>query len=222
MFEYDPSKNLVHHPTPNLKRYGINTFLEPLYRIVATESRRNLVGGCWPDGEVAYHWVKTYKQVTAQWILERWDWCNMTKQKWDELTDPVSGWLVNGPYPARGEYYLAWEFDLGVAQDSLDTIIGAVERGRERSFGEIRAAHQKEYDYEEQDSKKQAEAEIRDVCRYKGNAPMSYGKYGRGSKTEPDLLSAEELGLPLPRLTPRRNPKDLRGLEFSSSLSTRV
>lgn len=218
MLEYDPVSSLQHHPTPNLKRFGVNPYGEPLYRIVFAASRRHLVGGCWADGEWAYHWVPKYKHAKSAWILERWDVERLSKAEWDRtMVDPVSGWLLFGPYPSRGDYDLAWEFDKGVAADSLDNIVGAIERGRTYSFQDVRDAVASDYAYDERDSKQQAEQEVRDACRYRGNAPLSFGRHGRGTKTVPELRSAEELGLPVPRQT-KRNPRDLRGLDVTSTL----
>ena len=212
-FEYDPATDLRHWPTP-MKRFGVNPYGENLYRIVLTTSRRHLVGGCWPDGEVAYHWVQKYRMVKAAWILERWnsplEFTRMSKTQWDTtMIDPVSGWLLLGPYPARGEYDLAWEFDQGVAADSLDNIIGALERGRSRSFQDCRDTVAAEYAQEDKDQRRESGAEIRDCLRAFGNAPISAGRFGRGTKTAPELRSAEELGLPVPQ---QRRPANLPGL----------
>lgn len=222
MFEYDPVASLQHHPTPNLRRFGVNPFGEPLYRIVFAESRRHLIGGCWADGEWGYHWVPKYKNISAKWILERWDSEKLSKAEWDRtMVDPVSGWLLFGPYPARGDYEKAWEFDKGVAADSLDNIVAAIERGRMYSFQTVRDSIAADYAYDERDSRVQAEAEVRDACRFRGNSPLSFGRHGRGSKTAPNLKSAEELGLPIPQNV-NRNPKDLRGLDVTSNLTTRT
>lgn len=226
MLEYDPITDLAHHPTPNLKRFGVNPFGESLYRIVFKDSRRHLVGKYWPDnGETGYRWVPKYPGVKTAWMLERWnsawEFTRMSQSEWDRtMTCPISGFLLLGPYPSRGEYELAWEFDLGVAQDSLENVIGAVERGRDRTFQQIRQGHAAEYQYEEKDSRVQAEVEVRDACTYKGNAALSYGRHGRGTKTAPELRSAEELGLPIPKANRLRNPKDLRGLDVTTNLTT--
>ena len=223
--EYDPVLNLRHFPVP-MARFGKNPFGENLYRIVFTSSRRHLVGGRWPDGTTGYHWVPKYRKVKAGWILERWNtawqFAGMSQREWDTtMIDPVSGWLLLGPYPARGEYDLAWEFDAGVDADSLDKIIGAVELGRNRSFEDLRQFHKAEYAGEEKQWKGDANAEVRDAVTAFGNAALSSRLVSRGSKTRGEIrYTAEEAGMPIPRANRKRNPKDLRGLDVTSTLFT--
>ena len=218
-FEYDPATSLRHWPTP-MGRFGKNPYGGNLYRIVLAESRRHLVGGTWAGGETGYHWVQKYRGLRAAWILERWysafEFARMGRTEWDRtMTDPQSGWLILGPYPERGEYDLAWEFDLGVDADGLEKIIGAIERGRQRSFQDVRGAHADEYEKETRDQKRDTYDEIRDCMTFRGAAPLSYGRHGRGTKTAPPMRSANELGLPVPRMAGGQN---LNGLKYSSTM----
>src|ERR1035441_2170118 len=121
--EYDPVSSLRHWPTP-MSQYGKTPYGDNLYRIVFRDSRRHLVGGTWPDGGSGYHWVPKYRARDSAWIVGRGRPESMTKLQWDtQLIDPISGWLLLGPYPARGDYELVWEFDRGVDSDSLDRIV---------------------------------------------------------------------------------------------------
>ena len=223
MLDYDPKTSLRHFPI-SMGRFGKNEFGENLYRIVFTVSRRHLVGGAWQtkcimcagygcpacggkgatEAERGYKWRVRYPAVKSPWILERWydaySYTRMTKTQWDfEMVDPVSGWLLFGPYPSRGEYDLIWEFDEGVCSDNLDQIIAASNFGRTRSFQDVRDFHAKEYAGEEKDRKREDYSSIRDSMSAFGGAAMSSGRHGRGTKTVSDLLTANELGLPLPR-----------------------
>jgi len=227
--EYDPVTSLRHWPTP-LGKYGKTPFGDNLYRIVFTQSRRHLVGGLWLGGETAYHWVPKYRTVKASWVLERWytaqEFTRMTRQQWDStMVEPVSGWLLLGPYPSRGEYDLVWEFDAGVDADNLDKIIGAIERGRYRSFEDIRQFHKDEYEQEEKDTRRACQDEIRDAVTAFGNSPFAARGGSRGSKTAPLLRTAQELGLPIPRAAYRkpgrigaRRTADVRDIQVSNSL----
>lgn len=222
--EHDSEVAVQHYPIP-MRRFGLNPFGEPRYRIVLTQSVMHLVGGEWPDGTRAYRSVPRYREVRAGWILEAWDWARMPKAEWESLREPISGWPVLGPYPSRGEYQLAWEFDKGVEVDNLDAIIGAIERGRNRSFQDVRDYAMREYQQEEKDWKQAAAAEVRDAVTAFGVAPMvAYGGH-RGTKTAPELRSAQELGLPVPRRGPRasrtigqRRTFDMRDAQVTSSL----
>ena len=212
MMEYDPVTSLRHFPMP-LSHHGLNPYGEPLYRIVFTESRRHLVGGCWPDGEVGYHWVPTYRQIKAFWVLERWKSClefaGMSQKQWDRtMIDPVSGWLLLGPYPSRGEYDLAYEFDAPPTVGLVEKLAGALERGRLRSFQDIRDPHAREYEAEERETRQSGRDEMRDSRLAFGmSAFSSLTGVARGIKTMPAPISAEQAGLPIPR--PRGDPKRL-------------
>ena len=226
ILEYDPAVNLRHYPLP-MRKYGLNPYGEPLYRIVFKDTRYHLVGGFWWDtGETAYHWVPKYDQVKSPWILERWytasEFTRMSQSQWDStMVDPISGWLTLGPYPSRGEYDLAWEFQGGleISSSDVDRIVGAVEVGRRRSFQEVRDANSAEYEKEDRDTRASAESEIRDAVRPFGMAPISsLTGVARGSKTLPEMKTAEELGLPVPRMGGRAS-KNARGFDYRSSLS---
>ena len=209
--QYDPKSDLRHWPTP-MAKYGQNPYGENLYRIVLRDSRRHLVGGTWPDGSTGYEWVPKYRKVSSPWVLERWytswEFTKMSRSMWDlTMKDPQSGWLLLGPYPDRGEYDLVWEFDHGVDSDNLDQIIAACERARSRSFEDVRAAHKAEYEQEERDQKREAQAEIRDAMMAFGTRPMVSSRLARGFKTAPLMRSAEELGLRTPRpMTQSKRP----------------
>lgn len=211
--EYDPVTDLRHWPTP-MSRFGKTPFGDNLYRIVFRDSRRHLVGGCWADGSTGYHWVPKYRAVSSPWILERWynafEFTKMTQARWDrEMVDPVSGWLILGPYPTRGEYDLVWQFDAGVDADSLEKIVGAIERARGRSWEDVRGAHKAEYEYEEKETSTNNYLDLRDGMTAFGGAPLASSRIGRGTKTRPMLKSANELGLPVPRMIPGKGPLGL-------------
>ncbi len=228
MFEYDPVKNLQHYPLP-MARFGVNPFGEPLYRIVLASSRRHMVGGCWPDGEVAYHWLPTYKGLSGRyWILERWQMPLESQRVWDRRVEPISGWLINGPYPERGEYYHAWTFDAGVDADNLERIIGAIERGRNRSVQDLDDFNRGEYQAEDKQTHADTYGEIRESFTAFGGRAFSSARVARGIKTITPLMSAEEAGLPIPKPLPvtigrttSRRTRDVRDIQVRTNLSAR-
>ena len=231
--EYDPVSNLRHYPAP-MGKYGQNPFGENLYRIVFRQSRRHLVGGEWAasrkldgtlePGGTGYHWVPKYPTIKAAWILERWRPESLTKSQWDrDMVDPISGWLLFGPYPSRGDYDLVWEFDQGVAADSLDTIVAFAENEKpRRSFQDLRDRLQSSYDAESREMRTTAYEDIRDGMTAFGTAPMSAGKFGRGTKTAAPVITAEEARLPTPRRLPAGNGARIGELQVSNSLSAGV
>lgn len=223
----DAAPTIQQYPLP-MRRFGLNPFGELRYRIVLATSVHQLVGGQWPDGSRGYRQSVPLSYRDKGWILEAWDWCRMTPREWDSMIEPFSGWPVRGPFPARGEYYLAWEFErgLGIWDSDVERIIGAIETGRGRSFGEVRKAMAEEYQNEERRSKQEASDEIRDACTAFSVAPFSSSGVSRGTKTAPELRSAQELGLPIPRRGPKvskstsRRTFDVRDAQITSTLLT--
>ena len=89
-------------------RFGENIFAEPIYRLVFSDSRTDLLGGKWPDGNCDYREVPRYPALKGQWIMEKWlsaEEYAGTREEY-ELTqfDAESGLYTCGPYPHRGEY----------------------------------------------------------------------------------------------------------------------
>src|SRR6185369_11345620 len=84
---YDPVANIRHFPIP-MRRFGLNPYQEPLYRIVFAPSRRYLVCGEWPDGSNCAHWVIKHKNLGNLWIMEKWipgeRYAGCTKEQWNE------------------------------------------------------------------------------------------------------------------------------------------
>ena len=186
-------------------------------------------GGLGNSGyEDAYHWAPAYPDAVANrspWILERWytgmEFAGMSQIQWDlNMIDPVSGWLILGPYPSRGEYDLAFEFGptLLIGSSDVDRIVGATERGRLRSYQDVHDFHSAEYAAQEKSTKAMVYDDFRNDRPAFGQAPISaLTGVSRGTKTVLPMRSAEELGLPTPKMGGR--PTDLNGLQYRSSFS---
>lgn len=212
--KYDPVTDLRHYPI-SLTKYGLNPYGQPLFRIVFAESRRNLVGGKWPDGSIEYRWEPTYDQVKEPWVMEKWlsawDFTLCTKRTWD-LThvDPASGWLLLGPYPDRGEYQHCHTFTAAVADCNIDKLVMWINEGRNRSWQDNRDANKKQYEAEEKETRQM----IRDVSEERMPAfldkPMS-GRVSRGSKTAKIMLTADQVRLPGGRMAPTSGGKFVSG-----------
>ena len=206
MLNYDPAVNLFHYPLP-MSRFGLNPYSENLYRIVSTASRRNLVGGRWPDGSTEYRWVLTYRHIPDPWVLERWQTCQMTRARWDALVDPQSGYLLNGPYPDRGEYYHAHTFTCPIVDANLDKLISWIEEGRKRSWQDNLDACKQEYDDDTKERQGRMDAIVKNALPAYCGSPFSGGAVSRGSKTAPILLTADQVRLPNGRPAPLGNNK---------------
>lgn len=95
-------------PNVSMQRFGENLFAQPLYRVVFSDSRTDLVGGKWPDGACEYREVPRYPGIRGQWVMEKWlsaEEYAGTIQEYSRLQlDAESGLFTCGPYPNRGEY----------------------------------------------------------------------------------------------------------------------
>lgn len=198
----DPTDSLREYPMP-LSRYGLNPYGDPKYRIVFAQSRRKLVGGTWGDnGATEYRWTRTYPQVKDPWVLEAWSMPNMTRARWDAMVDPQSGWLINGPYPDRGDYWHAHTFTCAVADCNFDKLIAWIEAGKRYSYQENLVACRDEYAKEEEDKRKEGRDRIENALPAFLDRPMVGFGGGRGTKTASVMLDASQVRLPGRRHAP--------------------
>jgi hypothetical protein len=118
-----------------MKRFGENPFSESLYRVVFSDSRTDLLGGKWPDGDCAYREVPRYPGIRGQWILEKWcspaEYAGTPEQYTREQWDAESGLLTCGPYPHRGEYAHCYTFPFMPGDGMICQVIGALKVSRD-------------------------------------------------------------------------------------------
>lgn len=207
MLQYDPATSLQHHPT-SMQRFGLNPYGQPLYRIVFSASRRNLVGGQWPDGSNHFEWAPTYNQISpAAWVLEKWlssdDFAGVSKEYWEDNL------LILGPWPERGEYQHAHTFEAcGPTDANLDKLISWIEAGRNTSWQDNLDACRSHEAKRLADVRSQADARLRDAMSFKLDYAIAGAHAKRGTKTAKVHKSANELGLPTTggKATARRVP----------------
>jgi hypothetical protein len=122
-------------PVVPMKRYGENPYGDSLYRVVFSDSRTDLLGGKWPDGECAYREVPRYPGIRSQWILEKWcapaEYAGTPEQYTREQWDADSGLLTCGPYPNRGEYAHCYTFPFMPTDGMICQIVGALKVSRD-------------------------------------------------------------------------------------------
>ncbi len=208
MLETPPT--LTHAPgfgPEAMKRYGVNIYGDPKFRIVWAESRKHMVTGQWLDGTTGGKWRPRYRGILQAakeagkpgfWIMEGWlpadlYHAGMTREQWD-LRFPSL------PYQDRGDYDHCHTFEASdPANSSVDKLVKWIIAGREGSFQDNLDACQAQYAAEEKDKDNEIEARIRNVLPAYGAAAMVGGGHqaGRGTKTAPLLKSANELGLPI-------------------------
>jgi hypothetical protein len=151
----------------SLKHFGINTYSEPLFRVVWAPSRMRLIGGKHTERDskplsdrelkaagghdnsivrewVGYRWYPMYPRKQC-YVLEKWlspfEYGGTKKTYEMQQTDAETGLLVSGPYPERGEYFLSHEFPEGYpASSAVESVIQMVLYGRKYTLEEKRQA----------------------------------------------------------------------------------
>jgi len=192
---YDPAVNLRTYPGLNMHLYGLNPYQENIWRVVFAPSRRTLVCGDHGSGYVEARWMPEYGHLGDIWVLEKWLSAAEIepggKAKWDRERS------VNGPYPERGDYFWCHSFETcDPVNANLDKLISWINEGKNRPYGEVRAACEKTYQAETRATESMQDSMIRDAMPAFGLAPLvGYGGK-RGTKTATIIRSANELGLP--------------------------
>ena len=182
-----------------MRRFGLNPWGDPLYRIVLTDSRRYLVCGQWNGaGMSRARWMPLYPHMLAEYVLEKWQdaftFTGMTADKWN--TDPNCTLL--GPYPSRGEYRMIGNEGIKPADTNIEKLIALIEAGSNYSWAEKLAACRKVSEYGQAEAKRLRKDICDDAQSFKGTEALVGFGGGRGTKTSPILKSANELHLPRP------------------------
>lgn len=192
MLTYDPVAQLRHYPI-SMRRFGLNPYGEPLYRIVFAPSRRYLVVGEWPDGSNCAQWTPLYRQLGNIWVMEKWrsgeEFAKCTKEQWNESR------LILGPFPDRGDYELCHSFEVVPPDDcSIEKLITMLEC---RATDQENALwHRKDAEKQTKDTRTIAEDMIRNKLPAFGGRVLASSRIQRGTKTAPLLLTAQQAGLP--------------------------
>ncbi len=193
---YDPAVNLRMHPGLNMHLYGLNPYQEHIYRVVFAPSRRTLVCGDHGSGYTEARWMPEYGHIGDLWVMEKWlsgiEIEPRGKAAWDRERS------INGPYPERGDYFWCHTFETCTPDEAnLAKLVSWINEGKNRPYGEVRAACENKYNQETKSTESMQDSLIRDALPAFGMAPLvGYGG-GRGTKTATIIRSANELGLPL-------------------------
>lgn len=168
------------------------------YRVIWSESRYRTYH--LDSGPLTVRIYNTCEPVSPPcWILEKWlspaEIYPGTEEQWNR--DPVQ--LATGPYPKDGEYFLSGVFSHIPTTHSVETIIKAIEEGQKRRPIENQLACRGNMEKDVKDRKNTQLDMIDNLLRPFGGGEsfVGYGG-GRNSKTMPELLSAEQVGLTAP------------------------
>jgi len=135
-------RSLTLLPVVPMKRFGTTPFDDPLYRVVYSDSRTDLIGGRWPDGNCDYRETPRYPDIHC-WILEKWmtseEYAGKKEDYERSQLDLESGLFTCGPYPVRGEYQICYTFPHQPTDGMIVQIVTAIKLSRD-----IHPAHQKQ------------------------------------------------------------------------------
>ena len=138
-----------------MTRFGTNLFEQPIFRVVFSDSRTDLIGGRWPDGNCDYREVPRYPDIHA-WILERWltpeAYAGKREDYEHQQLDIDSGLYTCGPYPHRGEYVHCYTFPFEPGDSMVCSIVSAVKRSGYLSPGQRKEAIMGRFDESEKQS----------------------------------------------------------------------
>jgi hypothetical protein len=131
-----------------LKKFGLNPYGQPNFRVVWGPSRQKLIGGFWEDnGHHEYRRTVKYS-LDPKWVLERWRPASIygDPKTWETQTTTPDGFFGIGPFPAHGEYESVQAFSTGrgisgyvpLEPGLIEITARAVVMGRINSYSDIR------------------------------------------------------------------------------------
>jgi hypothetical protein len=176
-----------------MKRYGLNPYGEPLWRVIWGETRFYLAG---TDAN-SVQWLPLYGFPC--WVLEKWlpaEKFAGTRQQW-EMSELTSGTKL-GPYPERGEYEPAHIFrNFEPTTGAIEKFMHWIQAGQNYSFAEKRAALQAEHD-----KRKAAQEKLIHDVYEESQGPFGHNPVaGIPSKKKPEDMKldigAEDLKMPM-------------------------
>ena len=117
-----------------LRLGGTNPHGQPNYRIVWSEDRIE-----WRFDERK----RKYGDGRDRWVLEKWLPASEygSREDWDAMKEPVTGYSILGPYPENGEYEHSFTFEISVnpgeepvympfSENVVEVLVRAIEAGK--------------------------------------------------------------------------------------------
>ena len=190
--------SLIHCPSffpPQMRKYGLNDFGEPEYRVIWSDSRIRTI-----YAEDGAHHVLHYvlnPDIAASWVLERWiSGATFGGRPEDWGKNPQN--LTNGDFPARGEWEFVACFSMTPSSTAVETVINLSQRGRRRMAGNA-----SENDVFIKDEANRAEQErvtqLRDSLQSRmipwAAQPVAGAHFSKGTKTQDFELTTRDVGV---------------------------
>ena len=210
----------------SLRKFGINPYGEPLFRVVRSSTITFLVGGKHTvregeipndsqlaanqgrDNSIRHEWVgyKHYPKYAAgygAYVLEVWlspfEFCKTTPEGWAlQFRDEETGLLTLGPYPSRGVYEYRWDFGQGYPTvQAVESIIGMLIAGGNYTAAEKKAAILKSEEKDKLDRINRGKEIILESLPAHGFNPSSSHTGKKRPEDYKMRYSAQDLGLPV-------------------------
>lgn len=179
--------------TEGLKKFGVNRYGEPNFRVVWAPSRTRIIGGFWQDKGV-HEYRRTSKYgLTPRWILERWRPASMygTPELWDRENVTPDGFYAVGPFPSHGEYescevfqakdengraIKGWAGFVPLEPGLVELTARAVWMGRINTYSDIRIALRDEELRKEREKDKRFDEQWAERQTVREGLTLGYGK----------------------------------------------
>lgn len=196
-----PEPTPISFPGVDMSRFGT---IDPAfgggnrYRVIWSESRYRTF---YPDsGPVTIPLYMTLEPINpSAWVIEKWQSAEEMGAGTEAEYNSNSFNLAAGPYPANGEYFYCETFSGRPTNHSIETVINAIEEGRKRRAVENRLACVGNME-KDAANRKNTQLDMLDNCLRPFGGGETFVGYGgaRNSKTMPELLTAEQVGLANP------------------------
>lgn len=165
-----------------------------------------LVGGEFSDGYIGYRVRPAYRHIKHGWVLEKWisafEATLMTEDEYNlRFRDPFTGLCISGPYPSRGAYHFCEELNCSPADANMEWLTGLILKAKNndpKANGQaIRAAQKKA----EEDEDKARFDRVQNLNSAFGIRAASFRGHPKITKSRPTMKTANELGLPLTKVS---------------------
>lgn len=199
--------SLISLPLPtqypmSMRKYGVNPFDEPMWRVVFAPSVKKIIGGRFADGFTGYRARPAYRHVGPHWVLEKWisawELTKKTEAQYDEVfKDQKTGLYPTGPYPHRGIYHYCETLSCNPADANFDKLISWINRAKFNNPADNTRALMDTMDRKEKEEQQQRFDKMKDLMPAFGIRAANLGGHVKATKSAPMMRSANELGLPV-------------------------
>lgn len=192
--------------TDCLKKFGMNRYGQPNYRVIFGPSRTYIVGGRWEDTGKSEYRRRLRYGIDPKWVLEKWRPAPIygLPELWEMNQVTPDGFYAIGPFPARGDYECVMKFSIEKGPSGYVPLEpGMIEMaarlnwmGRVESYTDLRKLHEDELLQKEraQDEALDLAWEEKQHTHRGGLAIGAHAKYNHAEEIEDYARRIEKAG----------------------------